>query len=112
MPRSVWEKNGRNLSYAGTSGGFTKIGNYVGRIKALTSVIDALPDEDDTEYNFTNLVVLAKFSGEEEFANDVYQGRDCRSDHRQHIQPRRIFGEGLFRRDIQRKTEDADAVSA
>ena len=68
------EKNGRNLSYAGTSGGFTKIGNYVGRIKALTSVIDALPDEDDTEYNFTNLVVLAKFSGEEEFANDVYQG--------------------------------------
>ena len=68
------EKNGRNLSYAGTSGGFTKIGNYVGRIKALTSLIDALPDEDDTEYNFTNLVVLAKFSGEEEFANDVYQG--------------------------------------
>ena len=68
------EKNGRNLSYAGTSGGFTKIGNYVGRIKALTSVIDALPDEDNTEYNFTNLVVLAKFSGEEEFANDVYQG--------------------------------------
>lgn len=68
----VSPKNGKDLSYAGTSYGFSKIGNYVGRIKAQTKV--CAETEDETKYTFTNLVVLAKFSDEAEFADDVYDG--------------------------------------
>ena len=68
------EKNGKDLSYAGTSGGFTKLGNYVGRIKALSAFEDTAPEWDDAESTFTNLVVLANFKDEESFAQDVYQG--------------------------------------
>lgn len=64
-------KNGKNLSYAGTSYGFSEMGNYVGRIKALTKICS---DPDDKQPTFTNLVVLAKFSDEAEFINDVYEG--------------------------------------
>ena len=68
----VSPKNGKDLSYAGTSYGFSKIGNYVGRIKAQTKICSDTADE--TKYTFTNLVVLAKFSDEAEFVNDVYDG--------------------------------------
>lgn len=68
------EKNGKDLSYAGTSGGYTKLGNYVGRIKALSAFESTTPLWDDTESTFTNLVVLANFKDEESFAQDVYQG--------------------------------------
>ena len=71
-------KNGKDLSYAGSGSGFSKFGNYVARIKALTSAVNAAggDGEDevlDSSVNFVNLVVLAKFNDETEFVNDVYQ---------------------------------------
>ena len=68
-------KNGRDLSYAGTSTGYSKLGNFVGRIKAYTSLCDSEPGED---WNFTNLVVFAKFNGESEFIDDVYENTKVR----------------------------------
>ena len=38
-------KNGKDLSYAGTSWGYSELGNYVGRIKAYTSLCDTEPEE-------------------------------------------------------------------
>ena len=38
-------KNGKDLSYAGTSSGYSGLGNYVGRIKAYTSLCDTEPEE-------------------------------------------------------------------
>ena len=32
---------------------------------------------DDDDSNFTNLVVFARFAGETEFINDVYEGSSC-----------------------------------
>ena len=71
-------KNGKDLSYAGSGSGFSKFGNYVARIKALTSTVNAAGGDGkdevlDSSVNFVNLVVLAKFNDETEFVNDVYQ---------------------------------------
>ena len=38
-------KNGKDLSYAGTSSGYSGLGNYVGRIKAYTSLCGTEPEE-------------------------------------------------------------------
>ena len=64
------EKNGKDYSFTKTSSSFSKLNNYVGRIKALTKNISQV----DSNSTFTNLVVLTKFSDEDEFINDIYQG--------------------------------------
>ena len=66
----ICEKNGKDYSFTKASTSFSKLNNYVGRIKALTKNISQV----DSNSTFTNLVVLTKFSDEDEFINDIYQG--------------------------------------
>ena len=46
-------------------------------ILLLTSDKDRIQADDD-DSNFTNLVVFARFAGETEFINDVYEGSSVR----------------------------------
>ncbi len=64
-------KSGKDLSYSGGGDSWSKLGNFVGRIKVYTKLEDEVKTLDG---NFTNLIVFARFDGEDEFINTQYNG--------------------------------------
>lgn len=67
MERNFYEKNQTN----------TVILRCFLSILLLTGDKDRIQADDD-DSNFTNLVVFARFAGETEFINDVYEGSSVR----------------------------------
>lgn len=69
-------KDSKDLSFSSGGGNdFSKLNNIVGRIKAYTKLEEK---QEIDNSNFTNLIVLARFSDEDEFVNTVYNGETVR----------------------------------
>lgn len=66
-------KDTKNFSYYKSGENWYKLGNFVARIKAFTKLKDQKNDD-----NFTNLLVFARFDGEDEFINTQYSGETVR----------------------------------
>ena len=66
-------KDTKNFSYYKSGDNWYKLGNFVARIKAYTKL-----EEPQTDSNFTNLLVFARFDGEDEFIDTVYDGASVR----------------------------------
>ncbi len=66
-------KDTKNFSYYKSGDNWYRLGNFVARIKAYTKL-----EEPQTDSNFTNLLVFARFDGEDEFIDTVYDGVSVR----------------------------------
>ncbi len=66
-------KDCENYSYCQSGDNWYHFGNFVARIKAYTKLEETKPKS-----NFTNLLVFARFDGEDEFINTVYDGANVR----------------------------------